>query len=440
MTTPPTVTVLSKSIRISGLEVARKDVADFFVKIDEHDREDALVQAIEVGVFCLERARNNSDVEYVRRQVEGLLSRVEGAVAMIPEKTQAALLEKIGSGDGQVLSPIKSLISETTQVTTVRLNDVRNLLAQDLDPAKNTSTIGKALQRLRELLDARRTDSVQATIENATRSITAEDGPLASVVRAVVLKAITPLDADLKELAKEVRGHEAVAAALEQTTVKGVTYEEEVVECLRDWAQVVGAEVEHVGIDNQPGDVLIKVPGDSLVGAPLVFVVEARDRQTKLGRKAISDVLAKAMARRTASAAIYLSRSRDGFAKEIGDWAEGTCEAGHFVACTQEHVVTAVRWLIVQERLQALRSSAPDLDAASIDSQIKRIRTSLDRVKSINRKVSEVRGAAQDIQEEAESLRDEIRGALSTMEDALRVPTLQFPPVLTKGGTPAAIA
>jgi hypothetical protein len=415
-----TLEVLDSGIRISGLEIPRKDVADYFGRIDIHERESVLVRAIEVGVFCLERANNNSDLEYVRRQVEGLLSRVEVAVAAIPEKTQAALIQQIGFSDGQVLAPIKGLISEATKTTTLRLNDVRDLLARDLDPNRETSAIGGVLHSLRQLLDVKRRDSVQATIENAVKSVTEENGALASAVRAVVVKALVPLEADLRELAKEVRGQEAAAEALDQTTAKGISYEEETVERLRDWASMSGAEVHHVGVDNQPGDIVIRIPSDSLITEPFVVAVETRDRQVGLGRKAISDILAKAMSHRTAIAGIYVSRSPEGLAKEIGDWAEGACSCGRFVACTDEHIVAALRWLILQGRLQAMRASAPEFDAASVEIQIKRTRTALDRVKSINRKVTEVRGSAQDIQDEAECLREEIRGAMSSIEDALR--------------------
>jgi hypothetical protein len=33
---------------------------------------------------------------------------------------------------------------------------------------------------------------------------------------------------------------------------------------------------------------------------------------------------------RKAQAGIYLSRTREGLAKEIADWAEGTCDNGQF--------------------------------------------------------------------------------------------------------------
>src|ERR1700683_584935 len=56
-------------IRILDVEVPGKDVAQFFAVAKEEERHLLLIQAIEVGTFCLERARGNSDMEFVRRQV-----------------------------------------------------------------------------------------------------------------------------------------------------------------------------------------------------------------------------------------------------------------------------------------------------------------------------------------------------------------------------------
>ncbi len=426
-------------IRILDVEVPGKDVAQFFAVAKEEERHLLLIQAIEVGTFCLERARGNSDMEFVRRQVDGLLTKVELAVAAIPETTQNALLAKIGTGEGQLLAPIKGLIAEASLSTTARLNDVRTLLSQDLDPSRDSSTIAKALQKLRDLLDAKRTDSVQASIEGAVRAIAAESGTLASAVRTVVGQAITPLAAEVKDLAKEVRGREAASEALEQTTAKGFSYEEEVILQLQSWAKMAGAEIHHVGGDNQPGDILVKIIRNSFVGNDVSIIIEVRDRQSALGRKGISDALTRAMTVRKAEAGIYLSRTREGLAKEIADWAEGTCENGQFVACTHEHLITALRWLIVLTRLQAMQVEASETDAASVQAQVQRIRISLDRVKNINRKATEVRGNAQGIQEEAELLRDEIRSALLAIEEAVQlVPGIKPPSDATSSLTAVA--
>ncbi len=414
------ISVTDSGIRVLDLEVRRKDVADFLRAVPEEEREQAFVQAVEVGVFCLERVRTTRDTEFVRRQLESLLARVEQAVGTIPEETRSALVAKIGTGEGQVLAPIHSLVNEVAKTTSDRLNELRNLLAQDIDPGRETSTLGKALKSLRDLLDPGRADSVQGSFEAAINKVTAEDGALAKAVRTVCADAVKPLADEVERLAKEIRGQEAAAEAFDQTTKKGVSYEEEVVVALQRWSQVAGAEIHYVGTDNRPGDLLVRVGPSSLAPTPVTIVLEVRDRQSPLGRKAISDTLTEAMAEREARAAVYLSRSEDGLGSEVGEWAEGECELGPFVACTHEHLITALRFLIVQERLAGLRTAAPEVDSASIRDQLQRVRTALDRVKTINRKVTEVRGGANDIQVEAEALRDEVRGALTKVEDAMR--------------------
>ncbi len=414
------VILSDRGVRIVDLQVNRADVADFLRTVPPDEVEATVIRALEVGVFCLERARMSQDTEFVRRQVEALLMRVESAVAKIPDSTQKALLEKIGTKDGQVLSPVKAMIDSASKVTSDKVREVRALLEQEIDPEKESTTLGKALKALRQLLDPKRTDSVQSTVEQAVKTVTGKDGALAKAVREVVAEAVKPLESEVDKLAKEVRGKEAAEEALSQTTKKGATYEEEVVDALREWAAVTGAEVTHVGGDNHPGDVLVVVPSDGMLAAPLAIVVEAKDTQAAAGRKAVSDRLDRAMAERKANAAVYVTRNGDGLAREIGDWAEGNTERGPFVACTNSNLLIAVRWLVIQKRLVESRASAPQVDAPAIEAQVRRIRTSLGRVKEINRQAGAVRDGATGIQAEAEALRDEIKNSLLLIEEAMR--------------------
>jgi len=150
-------------------------------------------------------------------------------------------------------------------------------------------------------------------------------------------------------------------------------------------------------------------------------IIEARDQQSAYGRKVISDHLSAAMAKREANAAIYVSKTRAGLAKEIGEWAEGNAGAGRWVACTHEHLRTAVRFLLMLEQLQRLRGTAREVDGASIESQIQRIRTSLGKIKNIKTKATSIRDGANDIEGEADALRSDINDALSELEMALKV-------------------
>ncbi len=76
------------------------------------------------------------------------------------------------------------------------------------------------------------------------------------------------------------------------------------------------------------------------------------------------------MIRRGASAAIFLSYSREGLAREIGDWAEGVCEQGFWIATTHQFLTIAIRFLTILQRLQVVRNSQPELDVTAIEGQL----------------------------------------------------------------------
>jgi len=415
-----------RTLSIRQLEVREPEVVDYISRLGEHERESAFVQALLVGVFCLQRAQITQDTDFVRRQIERLLADVTQAVGKIPGIAETAIVGKIGIENGQLLAPIHNLVTEVSRTTAGRLSDVRDLLTGEIDPGKDSSTVGKALRALRDLLDPKRSDSVQGSIQAAVSQVTSENGVLAKAIKSVVSGAMEPFQNQLTTLTMEVRGNRAAAEVLAQTPAKGITYEEEVLQDLQSWAQAIGIGVEYVGQDNQPGDFILDVSTNSLLPNPFSIVVEVRNRQSAVGRKSISDTLAKAMDTRRATAAIYLSKTRDGLAQEIGEWAEGIGDRGPWVACTDEHKLTAMRFLIVQKRLSILRETAAETDCASIEAQVQRIRTSLDRVKKISRRVGDVRTNADEIQQEAEALRDEIRDALSSVEDAIMKPTNQL--------------
>lgn len=410
------------SVRIVQLEVPVKEVADFLRNVPFEEQGFMLTKAIEVGVFCLERGRIAQDTDFVKRKMSELLTHVEQAVVEIPAKAELALVQQMGTSDGQVLSPVKKLVSDASSETTKRINELRSLLSDELDPRNAKSTLGGALQSLRDLLNPKNSDSIQSALDCAVNKATAENGALAKAVKIQVEEALKPLVTEIDGLAKEVRGQEAAAKALEQTTLKGAPYEEEVAGVLQDWAQSVGAEVYHVGGDNQPGDVVVILRGNDVIADRMTIVIEARDRCSRaMGRKAISADMASKLAQRNADAGVYLSRTQDGLSlREIGEWAEGLCEYGPWVACTQQHLITAIRFLIVQRRLAALRVEAIELDSASIEQQVKTIRTSLGRIRTIKTKLTELGDCSDVIGAQADQLREEIKEAITSIEDALR--------------------
>lgn len=418
---PNNVMVTDLEITILELSISNKDSAAFLLRVPEADRVPVLQKAIEVGLFCLERGQNAGDVEFVRRQIEGLLGSVEQAVGKIPDQARDALLAKIGTDDGQVLAPVKTAVNDAKTATEQRIREVRDLLANDLDPSKSTTVLGQALSAIRDLLNPKMEDSVQAKITSAVNQVALPNGSLAETVKKTVADAIKPLQIDVNRLTQELHGAEMVEDALAQTTAKGATFEDEVATSLQQWAKMSGSgnSVERVGTDNQPGDFVVVVNEPWATSGPIRIVIEARDRQNALGKQKVAQDLEPKFRERQAHSGIYVSKTQAGLGREIGDWAEGQCNSGPWVACTGENLLTAVRFAIVQQRLKEMRQSQPEVDAGDIKAQVDAIRTCLRRVRTIKTKVTNIRDTATDIEGESESLRKEVEGYLSEIEGAL---------------------
>src|SRR5947208_3280392 len=108
----PAIEIMEAGLTVRNLTVARREVADYLRLLPENERAGAVTHAIEVGVFCLERARAAQDTEFVRRQIDTLLHRVEQVTNAIPGAIQEQLVSRIGTADGQVLAPVRVVVDE----------------------------------------------------------------------------------------------------------------------------------------------------------------------------------------------------------------------------------------------------------------------------------------------------------------------------------------
>src|SRR6058998_3531028 len=111
---PRAIRMMEAGIHVHDLVIARQDVVDYLRAIPEEERVPAFLHAVEVGVFCLERARAGADLEFVRRRVAELLAQVQQAVAGVPGKIEEQLVAKIGTSEGQVLAPVRSVVTLTS--------------------------------------------------------------------------------------------------------------------------------------------------------------------------------------------------------------------------------------------------------------------------------------------------------------------------------------
>ena len=63
------------------------------------------------------------------------------------------------------------------------------------------------------------------------------------------------------------------------------------------------------------------------------------------------------MRQRNGTSALYAGRTPAGFAKEIGEWADGRCQSGPFVACVDGLLEAALRYVVALVRLDDLQQA-----------------------------------------------------------------------------------
>ena len=91
-----------------------------------------------------------------------------------------------------------------------------------------------------------------------------------------------------------------------------------------------------------------------------------------MGRKAIASTAAKAMSERDATFALYVSRTDAGLATEIGEWAEGSCDGGRWIATTHEHLLVAIRFTLLPHRMDQADRDRDVVDAHAVAEQVER--------------------------------------------------------------------
>ncbi|MBN3951965.1 MAG: hypothetical protein HWQ38_38065 [Nostoc sp. NMS7] len=419
---PCTIEVMDNCIFVRDLEIPLREAIDYLQLLPQSEKEKACLNAFEVGFFCLQRVQTLTDTEFVKRQFESLLVDISKAVGVIPETLEQRLISQLSTDDGQVFALIQNQINLTKAVLTEQLEGVRILFQQEIDTSKETSTLGGVMKKLQDLLNPQYSGSVQGVFLEALNNVITENGTLVKAVKTVVEEAVKPLASEVDQLAKQIREKEVVESVLEQTIAKGATYEEAVVVELQNWSKLYGAEVSHVGNDKEPGDILIKLSANSIALTEMSIVIEARNRESKRwGRGKISKQLSTAMEKRGANTAIFLSRTRDGLAHEIGEWGQGICEQGLWVATTHELLNVAIQFLIIRQQLASQQIVNSQLDYTVIEAQLQRIQSSLDYVTKINTHLTYVQENAEGIRAKAKAMRVEIRNSISEIYEAVRL-------------------
>jgi hypothetical protein len=221
-------------------------------------------------------------------------------------------------------------------------------------------------------------------------------------LKAIVDEALRPLKTDVRNLADRLLAEEAAAAVINRTTEKGLPYEEEIVDRLRPFARSVGAAIEHVGTDNQPGDIVLVFGPTSIAGRELKLVIEVRDRADGKGQRRVSDDLEAASPIGVRPLPVIREpwgvRGRSAICR-------GPLQGRPIVAAVDQFWNWRFDSLVLarlEDLEQPQRSRHRDTDARRADSN------PIDRTRTIKTKLTTINGAANDIAQQVDDLRSEV--------------------------------
>jgi hypothetical protein len=433
-------------------------VREYVAKYPSSQREAALVRACETGAFVLLRAGAAPAGEELAAALKGHLERdVSAAVEALLARSLVASDGKIGEVK-TLVDAVDTLLKRSLAASDNKLNDVKRLIESEVDPSRRDSTLGRALDKIGGLLDDRRSDSVQGVIQAQVARIEglldsrrsdsvpgvmqaqlaasgAADGPLARAVRDAVEAQLAPLREQLAAVGRAVEQQGARAKFADQTTLKGIAFEDQVCESLHLWKRAAGATVERCGGDNGKGDVLVRMPDGPDApglgagsGSELLIVLEAKHVKERLGRGRVSTIVADAIVARGAQLGVLVVKDAQSFDGKIGEWDEGWVGGKHWIACTLESLQPTLRyaWLVHRaQQMQRAQSALSEarresaLDVAAVRSALDDARTNLKRCAQVKSNATSIRRFADQITATTQDMERAVKDSLAQIENLL---------------------
>jgi hypothetical protein len=411
------IIVTDSNMEIANYVTGEPVVVQHFLQTLEPDRLSELDRTLQIGAICLQKAQLANDIDFVNMRVDKMLFDFENGLKALPD----ALSQKLGVQHGGVLFPVAKLVEDVKKDVAESLKSVR----AGVDPRDPSSALAQALSSIGNLLDPKRTDSVQHKLQTAIEKFAAQDGDLAKTMGLVVGDAVThavrPLKDRLAEMEKQLVDQKRFAELVQATTLKGVDFEHELEIKLATLADAIGADLQYVGGDNKAGDFVLKLRPDGISAIDLTIVIEAKNQQTAKGRVPVKDAIGKAMAHRGAQVGIYVVKEEGGLAAEISNFHHGDSEHGTYFACAADNVGFMLRLAIFVARLRAKRDQET-VDEAYVQNQVEAIRTALKKFSNLQKSAGAIAGLAEEVKTQLRQIKADIEHSACSIEGSLKQP------------------
>lgn len=410
------IELIPGGIRIERLVVESSETRAFLEAGLETEWPDRLTRAIQVGVVALERALVTQDLHYVRTAVEDLLAEVRTEVIQsLPAALEEELRGTLGAEEGQILHPV----AEAVRSAAAKLDDIKKLVDDDLDPAREGSVLHKKLAAMSRLLDETSTESIAYKLNDKLSRVAQKDGTLSQSVKQVVREELEPYKERVNELVALLEQKAGAAGVIQKTTLAGDPFEQEVYQLLRTAFHRGGCQVEWVGPRNETGDVLLTF--DEEAGDYKVIVEAKYSATQEWGEKGIATEMEKAMKQYDADYGLFVSSGIDAVKPSVNYWYQGASELGPWLAVTFDDAIEAVRVLRIQHYKRTRLSGSDTVDAAVAGDQLKVILHKIKEIGKAKRALKRIKDSAEDLHKLLSDMRSGVTRAVTEASAALHI-------------------
>lgn len=361
-----------------------REIREYLEKFSTSDLQTEIVNLLRIGVLSVTRANTNKEIDYWEKRSQNLQVSIEKCFTdIIQQDFIPKITSLVGSKEGQLLAPISNQIETTTKFI-------------DRSLASNETR-------------------VKSMVSDLTKSLSS--GTLSETLGKALSKEIVPLINEIRALSNYVAEQKGENTIKQSTTLKGRDYEQFVLEQVAVWAKYNKFTVENVGTDNRPGDILLESLRDKIR-----IVIEVKDISTRKGNSVLTREMGQAIQERKATIGIFITKTIEGLAKELGSYGEGISDGKKWIATTGDSLEIALNHCLVEERLRLNNEKNPIItNSLKIKENLDLARTLLSNMSAHYRNITEIKKSADNLEAGLRQTNSDILLALNTANSLITI-------------------
>lgn len=386
-----------------------------------------------IGVAVDERVSTSRDVEYVKKEMQNLISVTEKNITLLNQsftKILETMLKNNFSGElAKEFKVYKDVVSEminnAKSVSTDKLVEVEKGLGEiqdKLNPSLDTSYLGVLKKKVGEvqdsvinLLDENNTGSFSFKLKKHTEQLFGKDSLLVQSVSQTVKEFAGDINNNLVALRETLSKKEGEAELLNKTAqMKGELFEEELYvklgDCAREFSDIVTrtGSVAESGSDKK-GDYIYEFSDGFKI------VIEAKD-VTNLGFKPMLKYLDEAMSLRGCQFSLLVTKYPEQLPNQVGLI---NVYEGNKMFVSADNVRFALRLIRIYLKMAAAETSSETVDIPAIKNALEAVRNKLQEIRNIKTKLTNTLSTVTKNNSDIVSIVDQLKSDVEYLVDEI---------------------